>query len=292
MKKKGREIVIISGLSGSGKSSALKTLEDAGYFAVDNLPGELFPQLIDLLNHPPKSQQLDRIALGLDARGKTFAQNFKKHLEILRRHHIRFKILFLDCNDGLLLRRFSETRRRHPLAPYGHVSEGILKERTMLHSLRAVSQVIDTSYLNVHQLRSKILSLLKPEPPKKSISVRVISFGYRYGLPLEADLVFDVRFLPNPHFIDRLRSLSGQNRSVSQFVLKQKETRTFLKPLQTLLALLLKNYLKEGKAYVTIAFGCTGGRHRSVAVSEKLAKDLKRLGYTVTMLHRDIHRKD
>lgn len=291
MKRQSLEVIILSGMSGSGKSSALHTLEDAGYFAIDNLPGELLPTLLELLKRGAGFGSRKRIAVVMDAREPAFLKNFDGYVRLLRSRRIRFRILFLDARDGVLLRRFSETRRRHPLAPKDRVSVGIQRERMLLHPLRNISHhLIDTSYLTVHELREKVLSLVRREQGKKDLSVTVISFGYRYGLPLEADLIIDLRFLPNPHFIDRLRPLSGQNKKVAQFILKKKETKRFLTHLKSMLTLLLRQYLKERKAYLTIGFGCTGGRHRSVTISNKVALDLKLLGYPVKIQHRDISR--
>jgi UPF0042 nucleotide-binding protein len=291
MNRPSLEVVILSGLSGSGKSSALHTLEDAGYFAIDNLPGELLPPLLELLKRGSGFGSRRRIAVVMDAREPAFLKNFAGYLRLLRSRRIRFRILFLDARDDILLRRFSETRRRHPLAPHDRVPVGIARERDLLHPVRAVSHhLIDTSYLNVHELREKLLSLLHREKRKKDLSVTVVSFGYRYGLPLEADLILDLRFLPNPHFVDALRPLSGRNPRVARFVLQKKETRRFLKSLKVLLSLLLRQSLKEGKAYLTLGLGCTGGRHRSVALAEQVARDLKLLGYPVKIRHRDISR--
>ncbi|MBI3541029.1 MAG: RNase adapter RapZ [Deltaproteobacteria bacterium] len=289
----GSEIIIVSGMSGSGKSSVLNTLEDMGYFAIDNLPGNLFLPLLDSQKKQKASSSMKRLAIAMDAREEGFLRNFQEYIEALQTRRIPFKLIFLDARDGVILRRFSETRRRHPLAPSGRVSLGIQKERLLLNPLRAVAtHHIDTSSLNVHQLRERTLQLLKGDRRLKDLSVTLISFGYRYGLPLESDLVFDVRFLPNPHFIKDLRPFSGLNKKVSRFVLCQKETKAFLPLLKKLFTLLLKQYVREGKTYLTIAFGCTGGKHRSVAISERFASDLKVLGYPVKIMHRDVKRED
>ena len=291
MKKHPLEVIVLSGLSGSGKSSALNTLEDAGYFAVDNLPGEIFPHFLELLRHPSSLNHLRKVALVMDAREKGFLKNFDNYFNILAKRHIPYQIFFLDAQDDVLIRRFSETRRRHPLAPYDRVSAGIRKERSLLNPVRAVStHLIDTTHLNVHELRNTILRLLRPAPKGKGLPINLVSFGYRYGLPLEADLIFDVRFLPNPHFVDVLRPLTGRNPKVSRFVLRQKATGTFLRLLQKLLGLLLKQYVREGKSYITIGFGCTGGRHRSVMMAEALRRVLARRGFTVKVSHRDMEK--
>ena len=285
------DVVILSGMSGSGKSSALDVLEDAGYFAIDNLPGELFPELLTLLTKPSELSHFGKYALVTDTRERNFLTHLDSYLGILKRHRIHYRLLFFDTRDEVLFRRFSETRRKHPLAPVGRVADGIQKERDLLHTLRNVStHVIDTSYLNVHELRRKVHDLLFGKRVKKEMSVMIESFGYRFGLPLEADIVLDLRFLPNPHFVDRLRPFSGLNPKVASFVLRQKGAKAFLKILQRMLALLLRQYLEEGKAYVTIAFGCTGGRHRSVAIAEYLGKSLKSMGYAARIHHRDLSR--
>ncbi len=291
MKQRPLEVIVVSGLSGSGKSSALHTLEDAGYFPVDNLPGELFPHFLDLLRHRSRLSHLRKVALVMDAREKGFLENCENYFQILKRHRIPYHVLFFDTRDDILIRRFSETRRRHPLAPYDRVLIGIQKERKVLSPIRSfATHIIDTSHLNVHELRDKVLRLLKPRQRETGLPVNLISFGYRFGLPLEADLILDVRFLPNPYFINRLRPLSGRNPKVSRFVLSQKKTKTFLSLLKKMLVLLLKQYVHEGKATVTIGFGCTGGRHRSVVIVEQVARSLKLLKYPVKIQHRDISR--
>lgn len=293
MTKQPIEVIILSGMSGSGKSSALNTLEDAGYFAIDNLPGALFPSLTALLADTDRFAHLQKVALVMDAREKSFLDNFKKYFNILKSRRIRFRILFFDARDDVLLRRFSETRRRHPLAPKGRVLLGIQRERHLLNPVRALSHhVIDTSHMTVHQLREKVLTILGGGRRKDELSVTIISFGYRFGIPLEADLVLDVRFLPNPYFVASLRKLSGRDRRVVRFLFPQKSTRAFLKTLHAMLTLLLGEYLREGKAYLNVAFGCTGGRHRSVAIAERIANDLKRLGYPAKIHHRDLNREE
>ncbi len=290
MKQGVDDLVILSGMSGSGKSSALNTLEDAGYFTIDNLPGPLLPHLLQHLPRP-SGPGPRKIALVMDAREKDFLGHFESYFKLLKNQQIRHRVVFLDARDEILLRRFSETRRKHPLAPDKTVRVGIQKERRLLGPVRAVStQIIDTSEMNVHQFREKVLSLLRKDRRENRPSVSLVSFGYRYGLPLEADVVLDVRFLPNPHFVPKLKPLSGRDNAVARFVLRQAITRSFLTPLRKILDLLLRQSEKEGKAYLTIAFGCTGGRHRSVVLAEKISNHLKRLGYPVKILHRDIGR--
>jgi len=277
-------------LSGSGKSSAVHILEDAGYFAIDNLPGPLLPRLLDLLSQT-RAGSLKKMVLVMDARDENFVRHFENYLHLLKERSIDYKIIFFDTTDDVLLRRFSETRRRHPLSPNGRVSAGIQKERELLYHLKKKSDyLIDTSKFTIHDLKKKLLPLFQKKETPFVLPITLMSFGYRFGIPTDADLVFDVRFLPNPHFIKHLKHHSGQNSAVSRYVLKQKITQSFLKHLRPLLKLLLKNYRKEGKSYITIAFGCTGGRHRSVVLAELMAKDLKQEGYPVRIDHRDVTR--
>ncbi|MBI4196780.1 MAG: RNase adapter RapZ [Deltaproteobacteria bacterium] len=290
---KKNEIVILSGLSGAGKSSALHVFEDLGYNAIDNLPGELLPQLAEMLKRSGSRQRYRKLALVMDARGSEFLNNLQKHLQLFRRTGLPLRILYLEARDSVLIRRFSETRRKHPLAPSGMVLRGIQRERKLLSPLRLQSsQNLDTSTLSVHQLRQRILDFVHQKKSIKKLVVNILSFGYRFGVPLEADLVLDIRFLPNPHFVPSLRPLSGENNRVLRFLLAKNETRLFIKHLKRMLRFLLTCYQKEGKSYLTLAFGCTGGRHRSVAIARKVAQQLKWEGYAVNMYHRDIVRGD
>ncbi|MBI2981071.1 MAG: RNase adapter RapZ [Deltaproteobacteria bacterium] len=285
------EIIIISGLSGAGKSTALHTLEDNGFFAIDNFPGELLPHLAELLKSRPKSRHERRLALTMDARDGNFIKHFLEYYRLLKKGSAKVRVLFLDARDDILLRRFSETRRRHPLSPHGPVPSGIQKERRLLSAIRNVAtHFIDTSALSVHELKKTVSQCLKLPTTNASLSIHLLSFGYHFGLPAEADLVFDVRFLPNPHFVPKLGALSGENPKVGRYVLLKKETQDFLKIIRKTLRFLLKSYQKEGKAHLTIAFGCTGGRHRSVVISRQIQRDLIRLGCHVTVTHRDIER--
>ncbi len=292
MKKGKAEVIILSGLSGSGKSSALNTLEDAGYFAIDNLPGALFRSLMNALKDRKTFPHLQKLAIVMDAREGASVAHFRDYIEALRRESVSFRVLFFDARDDILLRRFSETRRRHPLSPTGRAITGIQEERKLLRGVRDIATcILDTSCMTIHQLREEVLAIANVHRTRNELSVTLISFGYRFGIPLESDLVLDVRFLPNPHFIPSLRRFSGLDARVARFVRNQRETKTFLRSIRTLLKLLLRQYLKEGKVYLNIAFGCTGGRHRSVAISERLAEDLKHLGYPVKIHHRDINRE-
>ncbi|HSA58245.1 MAG TPA: RNase adapter RapZ [bacterium] len=296
MSRASPEILLISGLSGAGKSTALNLLEDLGYFGIDNLPGALLPHLLDLLQAGRGLSHLKKIVLVMDAREKGFVKNFERCFRLLRERKVRHRIVFFDARDDVLVRRYSETRRRHPLAPTGRASDGIRKERALLTPMRgAAHDVIDTTYVGLKDLRGRILSLVRDRTPsrgRQKPSVTVVSFGYRHGLPLEADLVFDVRSLPNPHFVPRLRPLSGRDAKVARFVLGQRETKGLLKPIRSLLRLVLERSVREGKSYLNIAFGCTGGRHRSVAIAESAGRDLNRWGYAAKVVHRDVNREE
>ncbi|MBI2980805.1 MAG: RNase adapter RapZ [Deltaproteobacteria bacterium] len=292
-KKNQEEIILITGLSGAGRSTALHALEDNGFFAIDNLPGELLPHLTELLGTWPNSRRQRRLALAMDARDGNFIKKFLQYYRLLKKSSAKVRILFLDARDDILLRRFSETRRRHPLSPHGPVPSGIQKERKLLGAIRNVAtHFVDTSALSVHELKKTVSQCLKLPTTNSSLSIHLLSFGYHFGLPVEADLVFDVRFLPNPHFLPRLGALSGENPRVGRYVLLKKETQDFLKILRRTLRFLLKSYQREGKAHLTIAFGCTGGRHRSVVITRQVQRDLIPSGCHVTVTHRDIERSE
>ncbi len=276
-------------MSGSGKSTAIRALEDAGFFCIDNLPVVLLPKLLDLVGHG-SADEVSRLALVVDARETRFLEQTPQAVDEVRRlgHHI--EIVFLDCSDEALMRRFSETRRRHPLSPDGSVQDGIDEERKLLAGLRGLAtQVIDTTRMTVHELRD-VFSSRFGAPTKDALNVVLMSFGYRNGLPPNADLVFDVRFLPNPYFVDGLRPLPGTDPRVAQWVLQRAETQEFLDKLHGLIAYLLPRYRAEGKSYLTIAIGCTGGRHRSVALAGELAKRLEHTEARVKVQHRDVER--
>jgi RNase adapter protein RapZ len=290
-----REVLLISGLSGSGKSTALNMLEDLGFFAIDNLPGVLFPDLLDLLVDGKALGRLKKLALVMDARERGFVKNFERYFVILRQRKIRHRIVFFDARDDVLLRRYSETRRRHPLAPLERASVGIRKERLLLAPVRAAAdEIVDTTYDDIRELRHKVLTLARHQRPDHNqgrLSVTLHSFGYRHGLPLEADIVFDVRSLPNPYFEPKLKPLSGRHPKVARYILHRGETKALLKPVRSLMRLLLKRSVQEGKSYLHLAIGCTGGRHRSVAIAEALSRDLNRWGYPAKVIHRDLNRE-
>jgi UPF0042 nucleotide-binding protein len=282
------EFVIVTGLSGAGRSEAAKVLEDLGYFVIDNLPPSLIGRVAELA---VTGRQQGRVALVVDARGGAFASDaseLHRALDLLRGKSISLRVLFLEASDEVLVRRFETTRRRHPVAGEG-VVESIASERSLLRELRADADlVIDTSDLNVHELRDKVLAAFSGE--RRGMLVTVSSFGYKYGLPLDADMVIDVRFLPNPHWVPELRPRTGLERPVRDYVLGIDETKLFMDRLRDLLDVALPGFVREGKQYLTIAVGCTGGRHRSVVLAEELAAWLGGLDFRVHVSHRDVER--
>jgi RNase adapter protein RapZ len=282
----GLDIIIITGLSGSGKSFAIRALEDNGFFCVDNLPALLIPKFIDLCQG--YQEETRRIALGVDLRGAQFLRALPQVLSDMRNasHHVQ--VVFFDASDDVLLRRFSETRRPHPLAGEGSIQDGISLEREALQSIRALAdKVIDTSDFNVHQLKREIEQQFCQAPQARRMSLFFTSFGYKFGIPHDTDMILDVRFLPNPYFVNELRPRSGLECEVKEYVLGNAETRMFLDRLYDLLEFALPLYEREGKSSLTLALGCTGGRHRSVVLVEELQK---RFGenFPVHIKHRDI----
>ncbi len=282
-------IVIITGLSGSGKSTAVRALEDEGFFCLDNLPVTLFPTFIELVE---KSKEKVRdVALVMDVRGRDFLKGYAKVFQEIGEAGHSVEIIFFDATDEVLIRRFSETRRRHPALESGSVPEGIRSERELLAGLRSLATlVIDTSELNVHQLRERVIDLVKGGQEAKAMTVHLQSFGYRFGIPLESDLVMDVRFLPNPHFVPDLKPFTGLDPRVRGFVLDQPETGVFLGKLRDLLEFLLPAYRREGKSYLTISVGCTGGRHRSVVIVEELRNFFAGKKVNLKVTHRDMEK--
>ncbi len=283
--------VIITGLSGAGKSYAIKCLEDLGYFCVDNLPTTLIPTFAELCAN--SSRGIQAIALGVDVREGEYLVNMVETIEELRSRGHRVDVLFLEASDETLVRRYHETRRRHPLAGEGNVLDGIRAERKALAHLREIAnRVIDTTSLTVHQLKDQMVHSYGPQAAKGGgLTVSLVSFGFKHGVPYDADLVFDVRFLPNPHFVDRLRALDGRDPAVEEFVMSFSESRELLSRLEGLLKFLLPLYEREGKAYLTVAIGCTGGRHRSVMLVEALRSFLTGLGLSPIVRHRDLDRE-
>jgi UPF0042 nucleotide-binding protein len=280
-------IFIISGYSGSGKSTALAALEDAGCYCVDNLPVALLPKFLDLASESAKEQT--GFAFVMDLREKGFLDKYADIFETLRNQGNRVQILFLEADEKTLVKRFSQTRRQHPLARNGGLLRGIKTEISHLQVLRkAADRVIDTSNFNVHDLKAVITEFARKRRTVSPISLHVMSFGYKYGTPAEADLIIDVRFLANPFFVPELKSLTGEMQSVRQFVLDDPNCRPFLDKYLDLLAYLVPLYEKEGKSYLTIAVGCTGGKHRSVAIAGVLHEHMKKPGVRISISHRDL----
>lgn len=284
-------LVIVSGLSGSGKTQALKCLEDIGFFCVDNLPPALFLSFAEFCSQ--RSRTVRKIALCIDIREREFFSDFSENLERLQANVSVVELLYLEANDEVLTRRFSESRRPHPLLPRQPVLEGIRLERQRLGELRPRADlVLDTSELTVHELRDWMVQQYGDHEHRHSMKVSVMTFGYKFGVPYEADLVFDVRFLQNPHFVPELKPLTGNEKNIQQYVLENKEAQGFLEHMKNFFAFLLPLFERERRSYLTIAIGCTGGRHRSVAIANKVKELFAPLGYSVTLNHRDLDRSE
>src|SRR5438270_465758 len=278
------ELVIITGMSGSGKASVLKAFEDLGYYCVDNLPVGLIPRFAELAG---QSTEIGRTALVVDVREGRQLEELPAIVKSVRRI-LPTKMVFLEASDAVLLRRYSETRRPHPLGHDAPVKTSVTTERSRLRHIRKMADlVIDTSKFNVHELRSHIIELFQKKEKGRNILVSCVSFGFKHGVPEDADLVFDVRFLPNPHFVPEFRPLTGLHPKVAKYIRSFPQTTEFIQRISELLIYLLPHYIHEGKSYLTIAFGCTGGQHRSVMIAEDVAKRLKQAGYRVKVAHRD-----
>ena len=282
-----RQLVILTGLSGSGKSTVLKAFEDMGFYCVDNLPVDLIPIFADL--HSAGEGDFVRAALLVDAREGLQLEKLPPLLKHLKKDH-PITLVFIEANEDALLRRYSETRRPHPLGKNFSVRESLSHERALMEPIRKLADVvIDSTQFNVHELRHFVTTRFK-NPDKRPLLVSVVSFGYRYGVPSDADLVFDVRFLPNPHFVPRLRPYTGQDPKVRQYIRSFPQTGEFLRRIESLLGYLIPHYIREGKSYLTIAFGCTGGKHRSVMLAEEVSKALEKRSYPAKVIHRDIEK--
>jgi len=277
-------LVIITGMSGSGKASVLKAFEDLGYYCVDNLPVGLIPRFAELVGH---SSEIERTALVVDVREGAQLEELPAIVKSVKRM-LPTKMIFLEAEESILLRRYSETRRPHPLGTHTPVKASLAAERRHLRPIRAMADlVIDTSRFNVHELRSYITERFHKEETDKNILVSCVSFGFRHGVPEDADLVFDVRFLPNPHFVPEFRPLTGRHPRVAKYIRSFPQTKEFIQRISELLVYLLPHYIHEGKSYLTISFGCTGGQHRSVMIAEEVSKRLRKSGYRVKVVHRD-----
>jgi len=283
-----RRFVILTGLSGSGKTHAIRALEDLGYFCIDNLPTQLIPTIAELTSRDATS--LEKVAIVVDVREKGFLAEFPRVFRKLRAApKMKPMLIFLEASHSALVRRFSETRRPHPLARDRSVSEGITEERDKLNQIRAMADlIIDTTNLTVHELRDIFMQMSRDGRERADMVVNLVSFGYKNGVPVDADLVFDVRCLPNPHFVDGLRTLTGRDAAVVRYMKKHAATHDFLERLTSFLKFALPQYVQEGKSYLTVAIGCTGGQHRSVMIAEALKKSLKGVkGVRLRVKHRD-----
>jgi UPF0042 nucleotide-binding protein len=282
-------VVVISGLSGSGKSTAIRALEDIGFFCIDNLPVVLLPKLVELF--PSSGDEIEQIALVVDARESRFLDQFQENIDRIRTEGGRVEVMFLECSDKILIRRYNETRRRHPLSPGGSVEEGIQIERRLLQSLRqSADQVFDTSDLNPHQLRQMVQEHYTRIQPGHEMNLVLLSFGFKHGIPAQADLVFDARFLPNPYFVADLRDKDGTDPKVASYVIGDENARMFLERILGFVTDFRPLYDREGKSYLTVGVGCTGGRHRSVALVEEIHRRLDPSAGPVVVRHRDMGR--
>ncbi|MGE5417542.1 MAG: RNase adapter RapZ [Acidobacteriota bacterium] len=283
------KVLIITGLSGGGKTQAANCLEDLGYFCVDNLPPALIPKFTELSNQA--EGRVKKVAFVVDVRGGRFFDNLSLALEELNKQGLTYEILFLEAKDEVILRRFKESRRKHPLSTNGAVPEAIQQEKKMLEELRGqANTIIDTSNLNVHQLKDELLRLYGQQDDQGLITVTTVSFGYKFGLPMDADLIMDVRFLPNPNYVPELSHLTGEDKGVVGYVMGFPVTRNFLRKFVSFLKFLVPEYVKEGKTHLVLAIGCTGGQHRSVALTNYVGKQLQKLGYHTIIKHRDLEK--
>lgn len=281
--------VVVTGLSGAGKTQAVRSLEDIGYFCVDNLPPTLIPKFAEACFQT--DGKIDKIALVMDIRGGTFFDALFESLKNLEEQEYKYEILYLDASNEVLIKRYKESRRKHPLAPEGRVLQGITLERNKLSELRnRADNIIDTTKLSIWDLRQKITDIYGEEGQLEvELMITVLSFGFKYGIPVDSDLVFDVRFIPNPFYIPELKKFSGNEEPVKEYVLKHDVTINFINKIEDMLKFLIPNYVKEGKRQLIISIGCTGGRHRSVAIANALYEILKKDGQKVTVEHRDIN---
>ncbi len=282
------KIFIITGMSGSGKSTAVAAFEDAGFYCVDNMPVALLPKFLELPLH--RDANFSGLAFVMDLRERGFLTRYEKILDDLReKEGYNFEILFLEASEAMLLQRYQETRRHHPLSGDKGLLEGIREEKQQLEGLkRSVDAVIDTSSYNVHELKTYILDIVQKHKKLAEMRIHILSFGFKFGVPLDANLIIDVRFIDNPYFVPHLRPLDGKNQAIKDYVLTQPDTRIFLEQYLALLDFLIPRYEKEGKAYLTIAAGCTGGRHRSVVIARAFHEHIKKAGKRVDIAHRDI----
>ncbi len=284
------QFMMVTGTSGSGKTQALKCLEDLGFFCVDNLPPALFEKFTELCTQPGKD--VKKVALGIDIRERVFFDDLLANLEALQENGCQVELLFLEAQDDVLVRRFSESRRPHPLLPQRPVIEGIQLERERMEGLRnRAHRVLDTSAFSVHDLKAWMIQRYQDPGAEQTLKINLLSFGYKFGVPVDVDVVFDVRFLRNPHFVPDLQPLTGEHAEIQQYVLANREGKDFLEHLRNLFEFLLPLFEREQRSYLTIAFGCTGGRHRSVSMAIHMQEILKTLGYAVSLRHREIQKE-
>ncbi|SPF54771.1 conserved hypothetical protein [Candidatus Desulfosporosinus infrequens] len=286
MDKKGLELVVITGLSGAGRTQAMQSLEDQGFFCVDNLPPTFLVKFAELCAQ--SRGKVSKAAIVCDLRGGEFFSSLSEALSNLEKEGFHLRVLFLDASDETLIRRYKESRRRHPLSPHGRVLDGIQAERQQLEELRIrADNIIDTTDLTSQQLRSQVAELFGKVQGLEQMAVSVISFGFKYGIPMDADLVMDVRFLPNPFYVEALRPLTGEHALVQDYVFGNPMAQEFMEKYLALLEYILPNYVKEGKTHLVIGIGCTGGQHRSVAIAERVGQFLTDLHYAISVKHRD-----
>lgn len=283
--------VIVTGMSGGGKGTVLKMMEDAGYYCVDNMPVSLIEKFVELLAMP--NNEIEKVVLGLDARADHFFEEAGEVITMLRKKGYPIEILFLDANDATLIKRYKETRRLHPLEPKGMIEDGISKERTGLRAFRDMADyVIDTTGLLTRELKLELDRIFVQDEEYNSLMINVMSFGFKHGIPADVDLVFDVRFLPNPYYVDELKAKTGNDKEVQDYVLACEEAGIFLEKLEDMLRFLIPNYVKEGKYRLVVAIGCTGGKHRSVTLANELYKRMENGGdYGITVYHRDVNNR-
>lgn len=281
--------LIVTGLSGAGKSQAIKSLEDHGFFCVDNLPPALLPKFTELCSQA--NSMIEKVAIVIDIRGGKLFDELFEYLSSMKEQGFSYEILFLEASDQVLIKRFKETRRSHPLSPEGRIIIGIEKEKALLEELKKrANYIIDTSNLSVRQLKEQINSIFLEGKSYEGVIITVMSFGFKYGIPIDSDMVFDVRFIPNPFYIESLKKQTGRDKPVKEYVLQFDETKEFIKKTEDMLEFLIPNYIKEGKSQLVVSIGCTGGKHRSAVIAEELAALLESKGHRIIVEHRDINK--